>query len=192
MFPKTAPDQLDLDSLEESLNGCVLIAVTFSAHRRLEPVLTHDFLVIVGAVLAATVAVEDATSRRGLQGDGHLQRPDHQIPLYAIADGPADDAPRMQIQDYSQIQPPLSGPDVADVAHPFLVWSICREVAIRQVRCDVERVIAVSGRLEFACSFNDDPVLSHQPPETAMTDIYTDLFQLFRHPRPAIAAKAQA
>ena len=45
----------------------------------------------------------------------------------------------------------LLGPDVTDIARTFLVGPICREVAIQQVRCDVERVVAVSGRLELAC-----------------------------------------
>ena len=59
-FPRPAPDQLGLYGLEECLNGCVAIAVAFAAHRRLEPMLTQDLLVVVGAVLAAAVAVEDA------------------------------------------------------------------------------------------------------------------------------------
>ena len=105
--------------------------------------LTQDLLVVVRTVLAAAVAVEDAAARRGAQGDGHLQRPDRQIPLHAVADGPTDDAPRMQVQDHSQIQPPLAGPDIADITGPLLVGEIRREVTIQQVRSDVERVIAV-------------------------------------------------
>ena len=81
------------------------------------------------------------------------QRPDRQIALHAVADGPANDAPRMQVQDHSQIQPALAGPDVTDIACPFLVWLGCMEVAIQQVRRDVEGMIAVRGRLEFACSY---------------------------------------
>jgi hypothetical protein len=69
---------------------------------------------------------------------------------------------------------------------------ICRKVTIQQVRRNIERVVTIGGCFEFACSFNDDPVFAHQPPNTAMTNIYPDLFQLFRHPRPAIATKAQA
>ena len=64
-FPRPAPDQLGLDGLEEGFDDCVVIEVTFSAHRRLEPVLTLDLLVVVGEVLAVAVAVEDATSRWG-------------------------------------------------------------------------------------------------------------------------------
>ena len=63
-FPRPAPDQLSLDGLEEGLNGGVVIAIAFAAHRRLEPMLTQDLLVVVGPVLAAAIAVEDAVPRR--------------------------------------------------------------------------------------------------------------------------------
>ena len=42
----------------------------------------------------------------------------------------------------------------------FLVGPIRCEVTVQQVRRDVEGVVAVCRRLEFACSFNDDPVLA--------------------------------
>ena len=45
-FPRAAPDQLDLDGFEERLNGCIVMAVAFAAHRRLEPMLSQDFLVM--------------------------------------------------------------------------------------------------------------------------------------------------
>ncbi len=51
----------------------------------------------------------------------------------------------MQVQDHSQIKPPLAGPDVTDIARPFLVGSIRREVTIQKVWRDVERVVAVCG-----------------------------------------------
>ena len=98
----------------------------------------------------------------------------------------------MQIQDDSEIQPPLPGPDVADIARPFLVGPIRRDVTIQQVRRNIERVVAVRRRFEFPRSFNDNPVLTHQPSNPAMPNIDTDLLQLFGHSWPAIAAKAQA
>ena len=67
-----------------------------------------------------------------------------------------------------------------------------REVAIQQVRCDVEHVVAVSGHLEFACSFNDDPVFTQKPSNTLVLDFYADFLQFFGHPWAAIAAQAQA
>ena len=85
----------------------------------------------------------------------------------------------------------LSGPDVTDIARPFLIGPIRREVAVQQVRCDVERMVAIRRRLEFACSFNDDPVFAHQPPDTPVPHIDADFLQFFGHPRAAIAAQAQ-
>ena len=86
-----------------------------------------------------------------------FKRPDRQVAFHAVADRPADDAPGMQVQDDGEIQPPLPGPDIADIARPFLVGPICREVTIQQVRRDVERVVAVRRRFEFPRSFNDIP-----------------------------------
>jgi hypothetical protein len=99
--------------------------------------------------LAAAIAVEDAAPRRGSQGDGHLQGPNRQIAFHPVADGPADDASRMQIEDDSEIQPALAGPDVADIARPFLVRSIRREVTVQQVWRDVERMVASVVALNF-------------------------------------------
>ena len=45
---------------------------------------------------------------------------------------------------------------------------------------------------EFAGSFNDDPAVTHQPPDPTVTNLDANLFQFLRHPRPAIAAKAEA
>lgn len=42
-------------------------------------------------------------------------------------------------------QPPFSGPDIADVACPFLIGSIGVEVSVQQVGRDVERMVAVGG-----------------------------------------------
>ena len=49
----------------------------------------------------------------------------------------------MQVQDHRQIEPALAGPDVADIARPFLVLLIGMEVAVQQVRGNVELVAAI-------------------------------------------------
>ena len=41
---------------------------------------------------------------------------------------------------------------------------------------------------EFAGYFNDEPGVTHQPPDPTVTNIYPNLFQFFRHPWAAIAA----
>lgn len=142
-LPCAPPDQLGLDRLEEGLDGSVIVAIALAAHRHLEPMLAQDLLIVVRTVLAAAIAVEDRASGRRPEGDRHLQRPDRQIAFHAVADSPADHAAGMQVEDHSQIQPALAGPDIADVARPFPIGSICREVTVQQVRRDIEPVVAV-------------------------------------------------
>jgi hypothetical protein len=53
------------------------------------------------------------------QRNRHVQGPDRQVAFHPVADGPTDDAPRMQIEDDSQIEPTLLRPDIADVTGPL-------------------------------------------------------------------------
>jgi hypothetical protein len=112
--------------------------------------------------------------------------------------------PRMQIQDHGKIQPTFTRPDLADVTGPFLVRLISCEVPAQQVRCDVELMITVRRDLVFAGSHYRYTVLTHplpgsclpanderETPNTSMANVRTDLFQLFGHPWPAIAAQAE-
>ena len=141
-FPIPAPNQFGLDSLEERLDSGVVMAIALAAHRRLQAVFAQGLLVAVRTVLAATVAMENAAPWRGPERDGQFQRPDRQIAFHAIADGPADNAPGVQLQVHRQIEPALAGPDIADVARPFLIGLIGSEIALQQVWDDVKRVIA--------------------------------------------------
>ncbi len=86
-----------------------------------------------------------------------FQCPDRQVPFHPIAHRPTDDTPRMQVQDHSEIQPALARPDIADIACPFLIRLVSREVPIQQVRRNVELVIAVGRDLVFARPTTDMP-----------------------------------
>lgn len=119
------------------------MAITFSAHRYLEPVLAQGFLRIIRAILRPTIRVMDAAFGWRPERDGHLQRPDCQVTLHPVAACPTNDAPGMQIQDHSKIQPAFTRPDICDVTSPFLVWAVGCKVSIQQVGCNVEFVIAV-------------------------------------------------
>jgi hypothetical protein len=49
-------------------------------------------------------------------------------------------------------------------------------------------LVAVRCRLEFARSFNNDPILAREPPDMAVPSIDTDFLQVIGHPWAAIAA----
>ncbi len=135
----------------------------------------QDFLIVVRTVLAAAVAMENAARWRGPERNGHFQRADRQITFQAITDGPAYDAPGVQVQDHRQIEPAFPGPDIADVSCPFLIGLIGSEIALQQVRCDVEGVITVRRRLEFTrsdllhCFFGDSSRVQMIPSESDLT-----------------------
>ncbi len=81
--------------------------------------LAQDLLIVMRTVLTAAIAMEDTAFRRCLECYRHLQRPDRQIALHAIADCPADHTSRMQVQNEGQVKPTLADPDIADVAAHF-------------------------------------------------------------------------
>ena len=122
--PGFPPDQLCLDGFEERLDRCIIIAITLSAHRRFEPVLTSGLLVIVRTVLTATVCVMGAAFWWFAEGYGHLQRLDYQITLYPVRDRPTDHAAGMPVKDHGQIQPAFARPNIGNFTGPFLVWLI--------------------------------------------------------------------
>lgn len=74
----------------------------------------------MGAVLRAAIRVVNTAGWRSSQGNSHVQRPDRQILLHPVADGPANHAPREQVDDDGQINPALARPDVGDVSRPLL------------------------------------------------------------------------
>ena len=123
--PRPAPDQFGLDGLEERLDNGVITALALVALRRPQAVVAQNFLVVVRTILAATVAMEDATRRWGPEREGHFQRADREIPFHAIADGPAVYARGVQVQDHRQLERTLAGPDIADVPRPSLMGLSC-------------------------------------------------------------------
>ena len=52
----------------------------------------------------------------------------------ARAHRPADDGTRVQVQQHGQIQPPLHGPDVSNIACPDPVGLRHRKLALKHVR----------------------------------------------------------
>ena len=97
----------------------------------------------------------------------------------------------MQVQHDSQVQPSLTRPNVTVVARPLMVWRICDKVPIQQVRRYVELMVAVGCHLLFAGPDHGYSALTHQTTNTTMANIQTDLLQLFSHPWPTVAAKAE-
>jgi hypothetical protein len=122
------PDQLGLQRLEEGRHRGIVVAVALATHRHLEALPAQDLLVVVGAVLRATIGVVNAVRRRLAQVDRQLQCTDGEVMFHAVAHRPADHPPGMQIENDGEGEPASPGPDTADVAGPFFVGTCRREI----------------------------------------------------------------
>ena len=187
-----APDQFCLQGFEEAFDGRIVVAIALAAHRNLEPMLAQQLLIVVSTVLRPAVRVMNAAWWWPSDCDGHVQGSQGEILLHAIADRPTDDTARKQINDYSQIDPPLPCPDIGDVACPLLVRPARGKVLLQEIRRNVEGVITVGRALELSAADDLDTILAHQAAHPALADADAQLVQLLCHARSAVAAKAQA
>ena len=81
--------------------------------------LGQALLVLVGTILRPTIGMVNAPFGWLSQCHCHIQYADRQILLHLVANGPTDDAMRIEIKDNGQIQPAFAGPDVTDVSSHF-------------------------------------------------------------------------
>ena len=95
----------------------------------------------------------------------------------------------MQIDHHGQIEPTLTGPDIADVSSPLLVWPVSCKVSVKPIWRDIELLIAIGRCLIFAGSDNAQTVLAHQTANTSMSNRQTDLLEFLGHPRTTVTAE---
>src|SRR4028119_827287 len=102
------------------------------------------------SALAAAVGVMQQPGPGSSNNEGSSQGGERQFLVQPVADRPADHAPGEQVDDNGEIQPALSGPDVAAVGAPLLVGALGRKVLVEQVGRDREGMKAVGCALEAA------------------------------------------
>ena len=81
---------------------------------------------------------------------------------------------------------------ITDVASPFLIGFVGREVPVQKIGRDIEAVIAIGRGLIFAGSLHTNAILPHQTTNSPMANTQTQLLQFFCHARSAIATQAEA
>jgi hypothetical protein len=82
--PSVTPDQFGLEGLEEGLDGSIVVAVAFTAHRHLEAQIAQPFLVVMRTILTATVRVMNAALWRVAKSYGIVKGLQCQIAFQAI------------------------------------------------------------------------------------------------------------
>jgi hypothetical protein len=107
------------------------------------------------------------------QSQCHIQCADCQIPFHTITDSPANDTSRIQVHNDRQIQPAFAGPYIRDVASPFLIGPLGREILIQQVEGTIKGVVAVRRNLELLRSDDLDAIFAHQTADPAVPNLHT-------------------
>ena len=133
--------------------------------------------------MAAAIRVANQASRWGAQGDGATQGFEREVFLDTIADSPAHDAPGVEVHDNCQIQPPLVGPDIADIDTPFLVWAVATEILIKDVRCNRANVVAVGCLAKAPPLPGLETIVAHQSRDPVASCLNTVFAQLGIHAR---------
>jgi hypothetical protein len=74
---------------------------------------------------------------------------------------------------------------------PLLVERSCGEVTVEHIGYDFQTMVAVGRNLMFTHPNGLDSIDLHQPTNTTLANIKAYFLEFHRHPRPAVAAKAQ-
>ena len=131
-----AVNEFDFQRVEKTLHRSIVITVGFASHAAAQTVVLDQSLISLGTILAATIRVNDRAPGEVAAEQCHGQRITDQLLRHTPAHRPTHDGAGIQVHDHRQIQPALVGPDVTDIADPFLIRRLSVEVLLEQIRRD--------------------------------------------------------
>jgi hypothetical protein len=103
--------------------------------RRDDPIRQREVPELAAGVLAAPVGMDNCLAfRRTPPPDRHRQRVGDQFGPHVPGDCPADDLPRIPVDDRGQIRPPRPRVYIGDVGEPQLVGAAGHEAALDEGR----------------------------------------------------------
>ena len=138
------------------------------------------------AVLAAPVRVKDETSGGFTSPDRHDQRIHDQVPGDAVVHRPSHDTTGVEINHNRQVQPPLAGPDVGNVAHLDAIRGGHGKSAIQKIGGNGQLMVAVGCRFEPFPLFGRNASQFHQRSGLMLAATKTKGFQFLRYPAAAV------
>src|SRR5471032_1441806 len=173
---------------KEGFHVSIIVAVSPSAHARLKLVSPQQGLEALRGVFDALVGVKQDPGFRLSMIDRHAKCLPRQIRCALPAHRPADDTPGIQVEHYSQIQPPLRHAQVRVVTNPDFVWrahgrSLKKPVLEPRVEFATRWIGAVAAR-----ALGDHAMGTHQPGHPVAPAGETALDELHVHARAAISA----
>ena len=135
-----------LQAVEEALHRCVIPAVTLAAHAGHHAVGSEQILIVVTAVLAATIRVVQEAGLGTAPEPRHAQRTDHELFGHTCVHRPAHNHACVQIHHHRQIQPAFAGRDIRDIDRPGLIRRRRLELPVKKVRGHRQIMLRVRRR----------------------------------------------
>ena len=126
-------EPLSFDRMEEALGKGVVQAIAGAAHAAADAVAVEEILVVRATVLRSAVAVMNESRRWPTRSQGDPQGLKGQGVTDAIGGGPADDAPREDIDDDGEKEPALASTDLRDVGDPESIRPVGSKVPEHEV-----------------------------------------------------------
>ena len=124
--------------------------------------LLQQTLVVLAGVLDSTIRMHHELLARVFPRESHLQRIHDKPTVDRVRHRPADDPPREQVLDHSQVQPTLDRRNVRDVGRPCFILPRRSEVSIHDVPRDRVRVIRIGrAHAKATLRFRSQPGLFH-------------------------------
>src|SRR5437016_1496144 len=154
--------EFDLERREEALRDRVVPAVAAPAHAHDDAVGVEHGAVVAARVLAPAVGMMHEPGAGLAMGQGHRQRLDGELPRDPVAQRPADDPAREEVEDDDEVQPALARPEVRDVRDPGRVRRRDRELPIEDVGGYREVVLRVRRALEAPLLPRPQALFAHQ------------------------------
>src|SRR3954451_8946684 len=183
--------ELELDRGEERFHDGVVVAIATTTHAAHDPVCGEPPLIVLARIGAALVRVVQQPSLGTPALDRHLERLDREMPVVDRAHGPADDIPRVQIQDRGDEQLRAAADEkLRRVADPALIRPARGELPIQHVAGDRLIVIAHGRHLVAASCPGHDPLLTHQPSDALLADPLAVVDEIFPDARPTVRSTA--
>ena len=141
-------NMLRLQRTPETFHGRVVVAVALATHGGLHPELLEQVPERMGTVLAAAIRMMQQSGG----GPFGRHRPEKgladQMFRHTRSHGIADDLSGVHVLMTGQVEPPLLGRDVCDIAQPDLPWSRSLELLRQQVFRYRQSVPGVGRHLE--------------------------------------------
>ena len=141
-------NMLRLQRTPETFHGRVVVAVALATHGGTHPELLQQFPELKGTVLAAPIRMVQQSGGWPLGCNRPEKGLADQMFRHARGHGIADDLSGVHVLMTGQVEPPLPGRDVCDIAQPDLPWSRSLELLRQQVFRYRQGVPGVGRHLE--------------------------------------------